>query len=62
MVMYIYIYIYVNPVAQVVKVLEVLVTYNVSVKGLKKILSYLYATQSWVRGDPIHLSAYTYMI
>ena len=42
---------YVNPVAQVVKVLEVLVTYNVSVKELKKILSYLYATQSWVRGD-----------
>ena len=30
--------------------LEVLGTYNVTVKELKGILSYLYATHAWVRG------------
>ena len=34
--------------AQLVKVIEMLGTYSVSVKQLKGILSYLYATQVWV--------------
>ena len=35
---------------QLVKVVETLGTYNVTVKELKFILSYLYTTQLWVSG------------
>ena len=37
--------------AQLVKILEVLGAYNMTVKELKGILSYLYATQAWVRAE-----------